>query len=112
LLVGAALVVCVVGVGAFIFAEVHHYNPLWVFFSGISIVFLAGAREDYRKEFRSPRFVFFVLVWLVINIVIIVVVLRFLRWVYLIPALIIEQGLFYKSAYSLFGVRPGSSRQS
>src|SRR5215813_9172853 len=103
--------VCVVGVGAFAFAEIHHYNPLWVFFSGISIAFLAGAREEYRKEFRSPKFVLFVFVWLAINIGVIVVVLSFLRWVYLIPALIVEQGLFYMSAHSLFGVRP-ERRQS
>lgn len=110
MLVASALGVCVVGVGAFAFAKIHHYSPLWVFFSGVSIGIVAMAREQYPREFRSPRFLLLVFAWVLINIALIVVVVSFLRWVYLIPALIIEQGLFYKSAYSLFGVRPERSR--
>jgi hypothetical protein len=111
LLVGSALIVCVVAVGAFILAEVRHINPLWVFFGLISIGFLVGVREEYRKEFRSPRFVFFVLGWLVINMAVIVVILSSFGWLYLIPALFLEQVVFYMSAYWLFGLQP-PGRQS
>ena len=60
LLVGSALIVYVLGGGAFLIAEVRHINPLWVFLSLSSIGFFAMAREEYRKEFRSIRFIRFV----------------------------------------------------
>jgi uncharacterized membrane protein len=82
------------GIGAFIIAQVRNPNPMWVFFSLISITFVAGAREEYRKEFRSVRFISFVCGWLVINMAVVVVVLSYLGWLYLIPALFGEQVLF------------------
>jgi len=51
-LVGAAVLLCVLGVGASIAADIYHVNPLWVMVSFISVGFFAGAREDYRTEFR------------------------------------------------------------
>jgi len=113
LLIGSALVVCVMGLGAFIFAELHHINPLWVFLSLISIGFFAFAKEEYRKEFRSVRFILFVCGWVVINIAVVVMVLASYGWLYLVPVLLLEQFLFYMSAYWLFGLQPpGRGRQS
>jgi hypothetical protein len=94
-LIGAALLVCVLGVGAFLLADIYHISPLWVFFGLISVGFFAGAREDYRKEFRSPRFVAFVLGWLVVNVTVVIFVAGAFGWLWLIPALLLEQSLFY-----------------
>jgi hypothetical protein len=105
-LVGAAVLVCAVGVGAFAIAEIRHINPLWVFLSLISLGFVVGAREDYRKEFRSVRFVLFVCGWVVANIVVVVIVMGLFGWLCLIPALLLEQFLFYMTAYWFFGVEP------
>jgi hypothetical protein len=77
-----------------------------VFLSFISIGFFVGVREEYRKEFRSVRFIFFVCGWLVVNMTVFVVVLSSFGWVYLIPALFAEQVLFYVTAYWLFGLQP------
>jgi len=43
LLVGAAVLVCVVEVAAFWIADVYHINPVWVFFllNSMYIVYLA-----------------------------------------------------------------------
>jgi hypothetical protein len=113
LLIGSALMVCVLGVGAFAIAEIRHINPIWVFLSLISIGFFAFAREEYRREFRSVRFILFVCGWIVINMAVVVSVLASLGWLWLIPALLLEQFLFYMSAFWLFGLRPpGSGRQS
>ena len=105
LLVASALVVCGLGMGAFVFAELHHLNPLWVFLSLISINFFAFAWEEYRKEFRSTRFILFVVGWIVINVLLVVTVLASLGWLYLVPALLLEQLAFYMSAFWLFGLR-------
>jgi len=110
-LVGSAVLVCAVGLGAFAVAEIRHINPLWVFLSLISIGFVVFAREEYRKEFRSVRFVLFLCGWVVTNIVVVVVVMGLFGWLYLIPALLLEQVLFYMTAYWLFGVEPPRRRR-
>src|SRR2546423_2904891 len=86
-LVGSALLVCVICVGAFIVVIVRHMNPAWVFLSFISILFFAWAGEEYRKEFRSIRFIFFVCSWIVINMFVFVVILVSFGWFWLFPAL-------------------------
>jgi len=110
-LVGSAVLVCAVGLGAFAVAEIRHINPLWVFLSLISLGFVVFAREEYRKEFRSVRFVLFLCGWVVTNIVVVVVVMGLFGWLYLIPALLLEQVLFYMTAYWLFGVEPPRRRR-
>ena len=111
LLVGSALVICVLGVGAFAIASLRHFNPVWIFFALISVAFVAGVREEYRKQFRSVRFVSFVLAWLVINVIVVVVVVASFGWLWLFPALFVEQALFYMSAYWLFGLEPPLRRR-
>jgi hypothetical protein len=110
-LLGSALLVCVVGVGAYVIADIRHINPAWVFLSLMSIGFFAFASEEYRKEFRSVRFVAFVCGWVVVNLVVVVVVVGSFGWLYLIPALLLEQFLFYMTAYWLFGLPPPLSRR-
>jgi hypothetical protein len=114
LLVGSGLLVCILTGGAFLLADIYHVNPLWVIVSFISVGFFAGAREDYRKEFRSAHFVAFVCGWVVINAAVFVIVLGLFGWLWLILALALEQVLFYMTAYWLFGLRPplGPGRQS
>jgi uncharacterized membrane protein len=109
-LVGASLLVCVIGVGAFALADIYHVNSLWIFFGLVSVGFFVGAREDYRQQFRSPRFVSFVGGWAAVNIGVILVCVSLLGWLWLIPALLLEQFLFYMSAHWLFGVDLPSKR--
>ncbi len=104
LLVGFACMICALGVGAFIVADMHHVNPLWLFLSFISIGFVAWAREEYRKEFKSIRFLIFLFGWLVVNFVVVVVVLSSFGWLYLFVALFVEQVLFYMSAKWFMGL--------
>ncbi len=111
LLVVSAVFVCILGVGASVIAEIRHINPLWVFLSLISIGFFAGVSEEYRKELRSVRFILFVFGWVVVNMAVVVMVLASFGWLWLIPALLLEQFLFYMSAFWLFGLQPRSRRR-
>jgi len=63
----AAVLVCVLGGRAFPLAHIYKVNPLLVLYGLISVGFFAGAREDYRKQFRSPRFNVFACCWVVID---------------------------------------------
>jgi hypothetical protein len=106
-LVGSALLVCVLMGGAFLLADIYQVNPLWVFVSLLSVLVVATAREAYRKEFRSVRFVAFVCGWVVVNAVVFILILGFLGWLWLIPVLLFEQFLFYMTAYWL--LRPAAA---
>lgn len=106
LLCFSALVICVLGVGAFVIATTRHINPAWIFFGLVSAGFFAGVREEYRRELRSARFVLFVFGWIAINVGVIAVVVSSFGWVWLFPALFLEQALFYMSAYWIFGLEP------
>src|SRR4029077_17771392 len=79
-LAGSALIVCALAVGAFVIAELRHVNPIWVFLCLISIGFIAFAKEEYRGEFRSVRFILFGCVWVVVNIAVVVSVLASFGW--------------------------------
>ena len=109
-LVSSALLLCIVGVGAFIFAELHHINPLWIFLTLLSINFFAFAAEEYRDKLRSASFIAFVCGWIFINLIVVVVVWGSFGFLYLIPVLLLEQVLFYMTAYWFFGVLPPSKR--
>lgn len=109
-LIGTALLVCALGVSAFELADTRHINPLWIFFPLLSVLFSAMAWEEYRKEFRSVRFILFVLGWMIINLAVLVVILSSFGWLYLIPALLLEQFLFYMTAYWLFDLQPSKAR--
>ncbi len=109
LLAGSALIICIVGVGAFVISEARHISPMWGFFGLLSIGFFAGVGWDYRSEFRSFRFVLFFSTWLLLNFVIFCAT-RVLGWLYLV-AVFIELVLFYASAYWLFGLQPPVPRQ-
>jgi hypothetical protein len=115
-LIGSALLLCVVGGGAFVITEIRHISPMWVFLSLISIGFFAAVGWDYRKEFRSVRFVLFFCGWLVVNIAVFVEVVASFGWLYWIPALFLELFFFYATADWLFGLKPplrrGRGRQT
>ncbi len=110
LLVGAALLVCALSVGAFVFAEVHHLNPMWVFLPLMAAAFLAGVGWDYRKEFKSVAFLTFFCGWAVLHVVVFVAVVGSYGWLYWIPTVVVEQAFFYMSAYWLFGLQPPPRR--
>jgi hypothetical protein len=109
-LVGSALIVCVLGGGAFIIAEIRHINPTWAFLSLIFMGFFAGVSEGYRREFQCVQLIFFVCGWLHKHgrnrgrp--------RFL-WVTVFDSSSTRgAGFFYMTANWLFGLRPPSRRR-
>jgi hypothetical protein len=106
LLVVSSLAACGVIVGAFVFTEEYHLNPMWVFLPGISLGFFAQVGWGYRREFRSVRFSLFFFCWLLINVFVFLFVVATLGWLYWIPTLVVEVLLFYLTAYWLFGLLP------
>src|SRR5579885_2649271 len=98
-LIASALLICTLLVTAFIYVEVRQINPAWIFLSLISVVFFAWVWDEYRAQLRSPRFILFVCIWLILNMILFVTVLTSFGWVYLFLALLFEQVLFQMTAY-------------
>jgi len=106
LLVGAAFVVCVVGVAAFWLAEDYHVNPAWVFFAGNSILLIPLVGADFRKQFTKPSFIIFFAFWMIMHGLTVLALMRWVDVLYWIPLLGVELFAGYFVAYSVFDVPP------
>jgi hypothetical protein len=68
LLVGAALLVCLIGGEAFTLADDYHINPAWVFFAWNSIFLIPIVGRRFKKpHWGNPRFIAFFGVWMVLT---------------------------------------------
>ena len=67
LLIGTALLVCLVSGGAFWIADIYHINPAWIFFAGNSIFAVPMLWKPFHPYIRKPKFIFFFLVWICIH---------------------------------------------
>lgn len=58
LVIGLALLLCLIGIGSFYFADQYHVNGLWVFFAWSSFamipLFLRAFRGHLKRPFLSP----------------------------------------------------------
>jgi hypothetical protein len=66
-LVGVAVLVCVIGVAAFMLAEIYHVNPFWGFFAWGSISSIPLFVRDFRGQIKRPAFVLFLAAWVVLH---------------------------------------------
>lgn len=103
LLIGAALLVCVLGVGAFAVADAYHINPAWVFFGWNSILLIPVVGGDFRTKFKQPRFVLFFLVWMAVHGALVVWLMRALSIEVWMLAMAIELAIGYFVAFLVFG---------
>ena len=109
-LLGASLLVVMLGVGSFFAADAHHISSIWILLVWLSVGFFVTVGWDYRHEFKSLPFIFFFLAWVVVHSLIAVLVLGYLSWLYYVLALFLELFGFYASASVLFGLRPPGRR--
>ena len=105
-LLGVAILVTLVGGGAYLLSEKLEINPVWVYLAGVSIAFYATLGWDYRKEFRSVRFGAFFCSWLAIHLTVFIFVVTQLGWLYWVVALFVEIFFFYATANWFFGLKP------
>jgi hypothetical protein len=106
MVLGTALVVIALGGGALLLADRYHINFVWIFFVCLCLGFFAQVGWNYRREFRSIRFVLFFCCWLLIHLLVFVFCVAFLGWVYWVLAVSVEIFFFYATAYWIFGLKP------
>jgi hypothetical protein len=105
-LVGAALLVCVIGVGAFMLADEYHVNPAWVFLAINSIFMAFLLVKDFRKNARKRPFILYLLAWAAAHGIVMICLMRYAPlgvW----PLVIVAEGTVgILLANYLFGILP------
>jgi len=111
LLVGAALLVCAIGVGSFWIADEYHVNPAWVFVAGNSILLVPIFVRDFRTQLKKPSFVAYLVAWAVIHGLFVATLMRWFSIAAMIPFLAIELTSGYFVADYFFDIRPEKEKK-
>jgi len=104
LLVSSAILVCVIGVGAFWIADDYHANKLWVFFGLNAIGFIVVVGRKFPNHWQTPSFILFFMAWLVVHGIVAVTLAASLPILYWLPIFGVELFIGFFAAYLLFGV--------
>ena len=103
-LVASAMLVCVIGVGAFWIATDYQADTRWVFFGLNSIGFVAIVGRKFPNHWKTPSFILFFMGWLVIHGIVAITLAASLPVLYWLPIFGVELFVGFLTAYLLFGV--------
>jgi len=103
-LVVVALVVCIVAVSSFVFAQIFHVNPIWIFFAGNSILMIPMFVREFRAFWKDPAFIAFFLVWMIVHGLLIVCLMRWSELAFWPVFILLELSAGFVTAHWLFGV--------
>jgi hypothetical protein len=105
-LVGSAIVVCVLGVSLFLFAINFRVNTIWVFFALNSIGFIAVVGRKFRYSSKTLPFICFFALWLVVHALVMIALTAWLPLQLWLPMIGLELFVGYLVAYQVFGLPP------
>jgi len=105
-LVGAAILVCVIGGGSFLLGEIYHLNPVWFFLLWNSIGLFLILRKAFRGHFKNAQFTAFFLLWMAAHGTVVVLLMRWVRMIYWVPLMGLELFIGFLAANLLFGIVP------
>lgn len=103
LLLGAALLVCLLGVGSFFMGEVYRINPAYFIFAFNTILLPTVIGGHFRQHFKKPLFVLFFAGWMCAHGLITVALWHYVWLWYWLPVLALELFIGFGAAYVLFG---------
>jgi hypothetical protein len=106
LLVASAIIVCIIGVGAFWIAGDSHTGPLLVFFGLNTIGFTGVVARKFPNRWKTPSFILFFLAWLLLHGIVATMLAASVPILYWLPIFGVELFIGFLAAYLLFGV-PG-----
>ena len=104
LLLGAALLVCVVEGAAFWYADVYKVNPAWVFFGLNSAAMIPLFARNFREQLKRASFLSFLAGWAIAHGLLVLALMLWVPLLYWIPVLGLEMFAGYIAARLLFGV--------
>jgi hypothetical protein len=106
LLVGLAVLICVIGVAAFVLGETCHVNPSWQFFAWGSIGVVPLFVRNFRGQSKRPGFVLFLAAWVLVHGLIVASLIHWVSLVFWLPVFGLEFIVGYLAMFWLFGAVP------
>jgi hypothetical protein len=106
LLIGAALLVCLIGCGAFLLGEIYHVNPVWIFFAWGSVGIVPLFVRNFRGQLKRPGFILFLAGWVVAHGLIVASLIHWVSLIFWLPVFGLEFLVGYVAVFWLFGAVP------
>ena len=106
LLIGAALLLSLIGCGAFLLGEIYHVNPAWIFFALGSVGIVPLFARNFRGQFKRPAFVLFLAGWVVVHGLIVASLTHWVSLMFWLPVFGLEFLIGYLAMFWLFGAVP------
>lgn len=103
LLIGVALAVCLVSVGAGILCEILRINLGWFIFAWGAIFLFPLIGKEFRDYFKRPPFVVFFIVWMCAHGATVAAMIAWLSVLFWPVVLVLELGLGFTLAHRIFG---------
>ena len=110
LLVGTALLVCIVGMTSLFLGELYGIHQMYILGAFGSVSVIAIFREDFRGHFKKPSFLLFFAMWMVAH-GIIVVGLTQVPLLYWVPIIALELYVVSIIVDRVFGITSEEIRQ-
>jgi hypothetical protein len=106
LLVGVAVLICLIGVAAFVLGETYHVSPSWLFFAWGSIGMVPLFVRNFRGQLKRPAFILFLAGWVVVHGLIVASLIHWVSLIFWLPVFGLEFLVGYLAAFWLFGAVP------
>jgi hypothetical protein len=106
LVLGVAVLVCVLGVASFWLADVYHMNEVWIFFALNSILLIPLFAKRFRGHWKRPAFLLFFAGWMAVHGLIILGLMRWVPFLYWPIFILLELMAAFQFASWLFGISP------
>jgi hypothetical protein len=110
-MVGAAVLLCVVGVGTFLFADKHRINELWVFFALNALILIPIFAKRFRGYWKKPAFIAFFAGWMAVHGLLIVSLMHRVPFSYWPFFMLLEFTAGLLLAKWLFGISPSNQSE-
>jgi FtsH-binding integral membrane protein len=109
-LLGAGVLVCVVGGAVFLLGEMYHVNPAWLFFGWNSIFLYFVVAPDFRSHLGSRRFLACLLGWMILHGFFVLFLMRRVSIAFWLPLMAVELAIGY--VVLGLGLSKGNQRES
>lgn len=104
MLLASAILVCVIGVGAFWVATDYQADTRWIFFGLNGIGFVAVVARKFPNQGKDPSFILFFMVWLIAHGIIATTLAASLPILYWVPIFGVELFVGFLVADMMFGL--------
>lgn len=107
LMIGIAILLCLLGVGSFFLADQYHINDRWLFIAWGSFVVIPALGRAFRGHLKQPFIVPFLGGLTIVHVLVCIGLIKWqVSFVYWFPVFIVEFSLGAWAAYRFFGIVP------